>query len=297
MPALPLRFGRASILLILLAASSALRGAASAQDAPLPTSSSPSIPAPDPSPVPASGRTESSAAPVSAPQVADAAQREQIRKQQEIFQVGPAMASADKLYKAGEYAKAQQYYLAILNTVTPAPATQAVYNQAVSGLMRCNAYLYEQARKKGDLAAMEAILTQSLTYAPDDAKLKAELARVQSSRRNPNDTALYASPAVNDDFKKKVETVASLLAQAEQAPPHRPIRPGGGQAQDRPQHRLLEQRRRGAAQEDPGRKAPGRRGGPGSRPATSTSRRSPPSGAPCPARRTSTPSRRRTPRR
>ncbi len=173
--------------------------------------------APAPAPRPAPARSSGDSGTASTAQVADAAQREQIRKQQEVFQAGPILANADKLYKAGEYAKAQQYYLSVLTAITPAPATQAVYNQAVNGLMRCNAYLYEGARKKGDFSAMEAILTQSLTYAPDDPKLKAELARVQAARRNPEDTSLYASPAVNDDFKKKVDTVQSLLSQAEQA--------------------------------------------------------------------------------
>jgi len=144
-------------------------------------------------------------------------QREQIRKQQEVFRIVPTLADADKAEQAGDNAKARQIYLAALNVITPSPATQRIYNQAVAGLLRTNDALIEAARKAGDLATVEMLLTSSLTYDPNNRDLQAKLAQVQAYKRNPQSVTDYTNPAITDDFKKQVETVDSLFAEAEQA--------------------------------------------------------------------------------
>ena len=144
-------------------------------------------------------------------------QREQIRKQEAVFRVAPTLNDAERLEQAGDYAKAREIYLAALNVVTPSPAAQPVYNRAVAGLLRCNAQLIEVARKKNDLPTMESLLTSSLTYDPNNAELKANLAKVEAARRNPQATTLYTNPAVSDQFRKQVDSVEQLFAEAEQA--------------------------------------------------------------------------------
>ncbi|MDE1171148.1 MAG: type II and III secretion system protein [Verrucomicrobium sp.] len=150
-------------------------------------------------------------------EIAKVQQAEQLRKQQAVLRITPTLDNAAALERTGAYAKAQVIYLAALRELTPAPATQAVYEKAKNGLFRCDAYLIDEARKKGDWATMESLLNLSLNYAPDDPKLKAALAKVKAARTNPQDTTLLANPAVNAPFQNQVEAASNYLAQAEQA--------------------------------------------------------------------------------
>ncbi|HEY8966963.1 MAG TPA: hypothetical protein VIM58_10990, partial [Candidatus Methylacidiphilales bacterium] len=107
-------------------------------------------------------------------------------------------------------AKARGVYLNVLASAQPSGATADVYRQAQQGLFRTNSTLILQARDRADYAAMETYLQSSLQYAPNDAGLKASLAKVQAARR----AAGAPAPMPVPDAPATVSSSSAALAKA-----------------------------------------------------------------------------------
>ncbi|SDU10385.1 type II and III secretion system protein [Verrucomicrobium sp. GAS474] len=134
--------------------------------------------------------------------------------QNQLSQYQASLSQAADLEKQKAPEKARAIYLTLLGTVQPAGATAPVYKQAAQGLFRTNSGLILQARDRNDLAAMETYLQSSLAYAPNDAGLKASLAKVQAARQY---AATQSAAPAAVAAAAPASSAATALAQASDA--------------------------------------------------------------------------------
>jgi general secretion pathway protein D len=143
-------------------------------------------------------------------------QQEIVRRQELVFRATQAIGEAQKAETAKNLAKAQENYRFALANLTDAPATRVAYATAVTGLTRVNMTLYAQARENGDAKTAKLLVEEIVRYNPQHGPANAELEKIRRAETDPNDTSLLSNPALNEKFRKDVETVESLYTEAEQ---------------------------------------------------------------------------------
>jgi general secretion pathway protein D len=143
-------------------------------------------------------------------------QQEIVRRQELVFRSTQAIGEAQKAETAKNLAKAQENYRFALANLTDAPATRVAYATAVTGLTRVNMTLYAQARENGDAKTAKLLVEEIVRYNPQHGPANAELEKIRRAETDPNDTSLLSNPALNEKFRKDVETVESLYTEAEQ---------------------------------------------------------------------------------
>jgi general secretion pathway protein D len=155
-------------------------------------------------------------APLMAQSSAKLQQQEIVRRQELVFRSTQAIGEAQKAETAKNLAKAQENYRFALANLTDAPATRVAYATAVTGLTRVNMTLYAQARENGDAKTAKLLVEEIVRYNPQHGPANAELEKIRRAETDPNDTSLLSNPALNEKFRKDVETVESLYTEAEQ---------------------------------------------------------------------------------
>ncbi|MDE1171146.1 MAG: hypothetical protein PW734_08070 [Verrucomicrobium sp.] len=145
------------------------------------------------------------------------AQKEEMRRAQQVMEASQAINAGDIFYQAGEYAKASERYTYAYGIFQTTGLSSTGEQRAKSGLVQVKIKQAEVASQAGDFAHATALLDEAEkldpTRKPDIDKDRAQIkeAQVKLAKQRVNPESTTNNPVLTPDFKDKVAAVQRLL--------------------------------------------------------------------------------------